>query len=125
MKITVEAWRPEFASPLPSSERSPSDALVDPGVELPPDRWKPIRNRAPANDLVSFVDGVRRVDALVWFSPDRGAPTMGLCASYATGVVHAGRATGASSQQPVQAVQPVQPVKPVGGVLDYRPTTTR
>ncbi len=37
--------------------------------------------------MIHFVDGVRRIDARVWIVDDGGATQMGICASYAAGVV--------------------------------------
>jgi hypothetical protein len=90
-KITVEAWDPGYGSPLLDSAFEPSEAVIDAEVERPSGDWQPVQPPAgtgPA-DRVLFVDGVRRIDALVWIT--EGATTRrGICASYAAGVVDAG-----------------------------------
>ena len=35
-RISVESWDPEYGSPLSQLAPDPSDATVDPQVELPP-----------------------------------------------------------------------------------------
>lgn len=94
-RITVESWDPEYGTPLPGAELEPSDATVDPSVELPSDEWRPVTPgtaSAPAERL-AFIDGVRRVDALVWITGDDNVARLGICASYAAGALRAdGRA---------------------------------
>ena len=88
MKIAVEAWAPEYGSPIEQEALEPSGAPVDLDVELPADRWTPVD---PPADLepsgcCAFVDGVRRIDARVWLTDDDGATRIGLCASFAAGL---------------------------------------
>lgn len=62
---------------------------MDVGVELPAAEWRPLApGSAPARRTV-FVDGVRRIEALVWIRGDAGAARRGICASYAAGIVEA------------------------------------
>lgn len=95
-RIAVEAWDPEYGASFPYGpfglvgELSSAAAEVDPSVELPRAKWSPIRSKAAATEQLRFVDGVRRIDALVWITNDAGTTRMGLCASYAAGVVEAG-----------------------------------
>ncbi len=86
-RISIETWDPEYGSPL-AAELEASDATVEPDVELPARDWRPLtpRDAAPAR-RVAFVDGVRRIDALVWITPEDGSVRRGICASYAAGVV--------------------------------------
>ncbi|MDQ4129550.1 MAG: hypothetical protein M3133_00915 [Actinomycetota bacterium] len=88
-KIKVEPWTPEYASSHESQPQTPSDAAVDVDVELPAAAWRPLDPRpeiAPAS-RVHVVDGVRRIDARVWITGGDGLTRMGICASYAAGVV--------------------------------------
>jgi hypothetical protein len=91
-RIFVEAWDPEYGTAFHAGELLPTTAEVDPSVELPPAKWRPIRpgRGVRAAGSIAFVDGVRRIDALVWIRGEEDAMRMGLCASYAAGVVAAG-----------------------------------
>lgn len=86
MRIQVDAWDPAYMSP---DEVVQSKAKVDAGVEVPVASWRPIDpvdGFAPATVLL--VDGVRRLDAHLWLTPDdNGEARPGVCASYAAGVV--------------------------------------
>ena len=90
-RIFVEAWDPEYGSAFDAFEMVPSAAEVDPGVEVPAERWAPIPPEPPGvAPRVAFVDGVRRVDAVVWLEEKESELRRGLCASYAAGVVAVG-----------------------------------
>jgi hypothetical protein len=87
-RVFVEAWDPEYGSPFAAGEMTASIADVDPSVEVPAARWEPIRSEAgDGPGRLGFIDGVRRIDALVWIEDPDGALRRGLCASYAAGVV--------------------------------------
>jgi hypothetical protein len=87
-RVFVEAWDPEYGGAFAPGDRTASLAEVDPSVEVPAGSWKPIapEPEGPARRL-AFVDGVRRIDALVWIEDPDGALRRGLCASYAAGLV--------------------------------------
>ena len=95
MRYAVEAWAPEYGTPmedgegLASPERPP---LLD--VEVPAADWAPRRPPPTAAGSVMFIDGVRRVDARVWIDGDNGVSRLGLCASYAAGAVLAAEGGG-------------------------------
>ena len=87
MRFWVDAWDPAYGTSPDQEPLGSSEAGTDPAVEVPPRRWRPIPARAvPQPGGVHFVDGVRRVDAHVWFGGPAGA-VAGLAASYAAGVV--------------------------------------
>jgi uncharacterized protein len=90
MRFAVEAWAPEYGAPTDSEALAHSDDRhVDAFVEATVEEWEP-RNPAPAAlpfDDVLFVDGVQRVDALVWVAGDDGLTRTGLCGSFAAGSV--------------------------------------
>ena len=91
--IAIETWDPEFGASVTSPELEPSEAQVDVDVEMKSASWKPLTSSTPAATHLGFIDGVRRIEARVWISED-GQTSMGLCASYAAGIVEAGeRAT--------------------------------
>lgn len=87
-RIHVEAWSPEYGSPIERQELQATDAPVDVAVELPPAAWRPLDADAAAQPAtcVEFVDGVRRIDARVWLTEAPGAARMGICASWAAGL---------------------------------------
>ena len=98
MKYVVEQWAPEYGTPVEQAALDESQAPVDVAAEVPVDDWRPL-DPAPATVVpaeMAFVDGVRRVEARVWVSDDAdpGAVRLGLCASYAAGVV---RCNGAAT----------------------------
>lgn len=91
LHIAVESWDPDYGSPLTRLALEPSEAAIETDIELPADRWRPM---APARELaaarsVIFIDGVRRIDALVWVSDEGPVARPGICASYAAGIVRA------------------------------------
>lgn len=93
VRFSVEPWAPEYGVPAGATLEEP-ESTVDPAVEVPPERWAPLRPRAePATDVL-FVDGVRRVDANVWISQPGTPAVLGLCAVYAAGAV---RCVGAAA----------------------------
>ena len=91
MRIFVEAWDPDYGSAFApgEGEMPASVAEVDPSVEVPKENWRPIPP-GPGSEVgerIAFIDGVRRIDALVWIEDAGGALAPGLCASYAAGCV--------------------------------------
>ena len=95
MKVAVESWEPEYGSPIESGEMEEPITPSDLEVELQVGAWNPI---APANDIaqpttIQFVDGVRRIDARLWFTTNEGITKAGICASYAAGIVRCEAAT--------------------------------
>jgi hypothetical protein len=68
-----------------ATPESPPDLEVETRVEA----WAPRRPPSsvePAR-VVFFSDGVRRIDARIWIEDDDGATRLGVCASYAAGLV--------------------------------------
>lgn len=89
MRFAVETWAPDYGSPTGAAALEASDEVVDAGVEVPIDRWGPRRpppGLAPEAE-VSFVDGVRRIDARVWVTDEAGTVHQGICASYGAGLI--------------------------------------
>ncbi|MDO8362442.1 MAG: DNA double-strand break repair nuclease NurA [Actinomycetota bacterium] len=88
MKFAVESWAPEYGVSADESQLVETAGAVDPAIEVPPAAWEPISPPAatarPASVL--FVDGVRRIDARVWFD-DGQLTRAGVCASVAAGSV--------------------------------------
>ncbi|MEV0645914.1 hypothetical protein AB0I28_11690 [Phytomonospora sp. NPDC050363] len=94
MHIQVDAWDPAYVSPDGVQQ---SKAKVDAGIEVPLAEWgprDPVDTTVPTSVLL--VDGVRRLDAHLWLTPDdNGEARPGICASYAAGVVRCSPAGGA------------------------------
>jgi hypothetical protein len=90
VRFAVEAWSPDYGSPVEDEALVGATSEVDAAVEVHPDRWAPVPTAADAAPLgpVLFVDGVRRVEAHVWVTAADGAITQAICASYAAGAVH-------------------------------------
>lgn len=90
--LAIEGWSPEYGSPVEMEVEEVPAAQVDAAVELPEDEWRPMGAaegvQIPAR--VYFVDGVRRIDARVWMT-EKDDSRLGICASYAAGVVRCGR----------------------------------
>jgi hypothetical protein len=94
MNFSIDAWDPGYGSSMEAEELSRSQAEVELDVEVPAAEWAPI-DPSPVSppEAVLFVDGVRRIDARVWIDDPAasGEPadsaSIGLCASYAAGVV--------------------------------------
>lgn len=89
MKFAVESWSPEYGSSSDDAVLAESDALVDAWVERTVDQWAPISPAAgqrPPESML-FIDGVRRVESVVWITAADGTTNQGICASYAAGAV--------------------------------------
>ena len=87
MRFWVDAWDPAYGTSPDQEPLGSSEAGTDPGVEVPAERWRPVRPEpVAAPPAVHFVDGVRRVDAHMWIAADGGA-VAAVAASYAAGVV--------------------------------------
>lgn len=89
MRFAVESWAPEYGAPAEEAALASNGDMVDLDVEVPRAGWEP-RSPAPGTEapaVVRVVDGVRRVDAWVWFTDGEGRARQGICASYAAGVV--------------------------------------
>lgn len=113
MSYSVEAWDPSygttFATEGDQDGLSDSKAELDADIEVPAAQWRAVAPRKGQNHppTVLFVDGVRRIDARIWIrgeasesfegadpigvfdtaDPQEGLATLGLCASYGSGVV--------------------------------------
>jgi uncharacterized protein len=86
MRFTVEAWSPEYGTPVEGEQKDPS-VPPDVAVEVPPVEWQPILPDVDPAAEVVFIDGVRRVDANLWIEQPDGLTVLGLCATYAAGAV--------------------------------------
>lgn len=90
VRLALDPWAPEFGSALDTDAAllAPTDGAVNVAIEVPAQRWAPRTPPAPAQPpTVAFVDGVRRIEARVWLTADDGSTSLGVCASWAAGVV--------------------------------------
>jgi len=94
MRFAVDTWAPDYGTSREEQLREASRP-VDVAVEFPPDEWDPVTpaRDVEAPDTVTFVDGVRRIDARIWIGSSGGrdgSDTIdkpGVCASVAAGAV--------------------------------------
>lgn len=88
MRFAVETWAPEYGLAADESNLDATGSTVVVDLEVAAEDWAPIvpgvGDDTPTRIL--FVDGVRRVDARVWFDDD-GISRPGICASVAAGSV--------------------------------------
>ena len=89
MRFAVEAWAPEYGASVDGDDLAPSQARIELECEVALARWAPRRppSGAALPATVLFTDGVRRIDARVWIEGDDGQTHIGVCASYAAGVI--------------------------------------
>ncbi|MFT7473343.1 MAG: hypothetical protein ACI81L_000258 [Verrucomicrobiales bacterium] len=85
--FAVEAWDPDFGTGGDAEALDASTDVVRADVEVPLEQWRAIRSSSPpAQGVVYFVDGVRRIDARIWVT-DGGRVLPGSCATVAAGAV--------------------------------------
>ncbi len=85
-RIHVEGWAPEYGSPLQTDESLADEDRVDENVEVS-GPWSPVPGTDDGVESVAFVDGVRRVDAMLTLEDEDGPPVAGICGTYAVGSV--------------------------------------
>lgn len=91
--LAIEGWSPEYGAPVEGDQDELPAAQVDAGAEVPEEDWRPIAP-APGTSVpscVDFVDGVRQIEARIWITGEDGEARLGICASYAAGVVRCDR----------------------------------
>ena len=91
--LAIEGWSPEYGAPVEAAPDDVPEAQVDAGVEVPEGEWRPIApvSGASVPASVDFVDGVRQIEARIWITGEDGEARLGICASYAAGVVRCER----------------------------------
>lgn len=87
MRISVEAWAPEYGGSLDlglPDEASTEKVVTDCELE----RWHPIAPGDPARPAkLAFVDGTRRIDARLFVTDGDQIPTPGVAGSVGVGAV--------------------------------------
>lgn len=88
MRFAVDTWAPDYGT---SREEQLQEASrpVAVEVEVRADRWAPITPDPAVRPAgaVTFVDGVRRIDARIWIGEPDGFDRPGVCATVAAGAV--------------------------------------
>lgn len=88
-RIELDPWAPDYGGELGVllEDGAQPDPTVNPSLEVPFDEWQPIApSNLPGNELLVFIDGVRRLDARVTAQRD-GRLFYGAFGSYAVGSV--------------------------------------
>lgn len=87
VRVAVESWSPGYGSSMHGEdELVVTHGDVDVGCESDADAWTPRTTGSPAAEQVVFVDGVRRIDAQLWVTDERGTRP-GLAVSLAAGLI--------------------------------------
>lgn len=89
MRLAVDSWSPEMGAPGGGDDLPAGPGEVDPDVEVAAADWAPRRPAVAPDTPVAFVDGVRRVEGIVWGSDDGpgGAVRQAVAVSIAAGAV--------------------------------------
>jgi len=87
MRFAVENWAPQYGAAAEDVGAEELTAEVERSVEIPEDRWGPIRPAVEPPGHIAFVDGTNRIDAQVWIDEPDGDVRPGICATYAAGAV--------------------------------------
>lgn len=87
VRFAVDGWDPRYG---PANEADSTPDEPEPRVELDtevaPDEWRAVTPTALPRLPIAFVDGVRRIEAHVWFELGDVA-VAGVCGSWAAGAV--------------------------------------
>ncbi len=88
MRFAVESWSPDYGVAADATQMDDATSEVDITLEMAEIDWQPVQPSIAAApyERVVFVDGVRRVDANIWFE-DGLITRPGMCASVAAGSV--------------------------------------
>jgi hypothetical protein len=88
MNFAIETWDPAYGSSVQEPGLEPTSQSVDVSVELVASDWRAVEPAATTGPgSITFVDGVRRIDARVWIAEPDGRSRPGVCASVAAGAV--------------------------------------
>ena len=124
MRFAVDPWDPAYGGVAESSGTAETTATLNLATEREPGSWTPIAVAKSLRQPVLFVDGVRRVEARLWIEGE--ADGIGLCASWAAGVVRCeadAEVVAAEVERGVFAASPnIEPVDTAVGVFSARVT---
>lgn len=89
MSFRIDTWDPGYGT-SGDADLATSAAEIVADLEVPADQWGPVTpQQVDGPGAILFTDGVRRLDARVWFDPEPGRqlPEPGVCASLGAAVV--------------------------------------
>jgi hypothetical protein len=87
--LAIDGWAPSLGSAAGADDVLPAaPGEIDVEVERAAGDWAPLRPPPPDAAPVCFVDGVRRVEAVLWRTEDAGSVRQALAVSLAAGSVH-------------------------------------
>ena len=88
MRISVEAWSPEYSAGVDLGEPE-LVSVEDVRTDCETSDWKPVARcgEAPGVETVAFVDGTRRIDARVFLTDGDAPPRAGVAGSIGVGAV--------------------------------------
>ncbi len=86
-RIDLAVWPADYGSPVTDDVPGSTTVPVDYGCEVAQAAWRPLRPAAPAGRPVTFVDGVRRMEARAWLTTGDGSTMPGLVGSWAAGAI--------------------------------------
>ena len=87
MRIDLAVWPADYGSPVTDDVPGTTTVPVDYDCEVGQAQWRPITPTPPTVRAVTFVDGVRRMEARAWLTPDGGTTVPGLVGSWAAGAI--------------------------------------
>jgi hypothetical protein len=87
MRIDLAVWPADYGSPVTDDVPGTTTVPVDYDCEVGQAQWRPIAPTSPAGRAVTFVDGVRRMEARAWLTADDGSTVPGLVGSWAAGAI--------------------------------------
>ncbi|MCC7364765.1 MAG: hypothetical protein IT303_10370 [Dehalococcoidia bacterium] len=125
--FAVESWAPEYGAQLePGDTPNRPQPDVDVAVERERTEWAPIAPPPAGPEHVAFVDGIQRIDARVWITNPDGSVRMGICASYAAGVV---RCNGVAKAEAIVVGRSLIAPQVAAGIdampgVDFQPCST-
>jgi uncharacterized protein len=103
VSLAIDGWSPTLGTAAGGDEALPTaPGEVDVDVERPAAAWGPLRPATGDPLPVCFVDGVRRIDGVLWRTEDLGSVRQGLAVSIAAGSV---RCEGPRAEVEVAEVQ--------------------
>ena len=88
-EFVVETWAPEFGASVKSLDLEKALEPANLEVDLPLKDWQAIIPSLHADPIsqLSFIDGVRRIDARLWIKEENGLSSPSVCATVAAGAV--------------------------------------
>ena len=87
MRIDLAVWPADYGSPVTDDVPGSTTVPVDYDCEVGQAHWRPIAPASPSTPPVTFVDGVRRMEARAWLTADDGSTVPGLVGSWAAGAI--------------------------------------